>query len=228
MVHSNMTQLLEQVYQGRVAKEQTRMEEYGGKKMAVSVLPSGLKFASVAQHDLEMDTTLYQRDRGELDWDARSMTSTAMLDDGASISNQKGAFYAARPPGFDRYMSHGTSRSNGSDIELARMDSNDQLPLLNPGMNRTRSDIPSRPGSRLAEVDLGSGNMAGVGGGGGRMTPPQGMYRQPAHAGSERSLPPSYTHQAPSMSRQGSAYAESTQGGESNFAGRGAFRNQQR
>ncbi|KDN47923.1 hypothetical protein RSAG8_03343, partial [Rhizoctonia solani AG-8 WAC10335] len=77
MVHSNMTHLLEQVYQGRMAKEQTRMEEYGGKKVAVSVLPSGLKFASVAEHELEMDTTLYQRDRGELDWDARSIASTA-------------------------------------------------------------------------------------------------------------------------------------------------------
>ncbi|KAG8742312.1 hypothetical protein FRC10_001670 [Ceratobasidium sp. 414] len=159
MVHSNMTHLLEQVYQGRVAKEQTRMEEYGGKNMAVSVLPSGLKFASVAQHDLEMDTTLYQRDRGELDWDARSMASTAMLDDAASISQQKAGFYSSRPSGYDRYMTHGPSASNGSDIELARMDSTDQLPLLNrSGMNRAHSDIPSRPGSRLAnEVDLGTG-----------------------------------------------------------------------
>lgn len=40
MVHSNMTSLLEQVYQGRLGKEKTRMEEYGGKKMNVSVLPS--------------------------------------------------------------------------------------------------------------------------------------------------------------------------------------------
>ncbi|KAG8712230.1 hypothetical protein FRC08_014855 [Ceratobasidium sp. 394] len=228
MVHSNMTQLLEQVYQGRVAKEQTRMEEYGGKQMAVSVLPSGLKFASVGQHDLEMDTTLYQRDRGELDWDARSMASTAMFDDSASISQQKAGFYSNRPAGHDRYMTHGPSASNGSDIELARMDSHDQLPLLNrPGMGRTRSDIPSRPGSRLAnEVDLGTG-MVGVDARG--MAPPQAMYRQESQAGSEWSLPPSYQSpvQAPSMSRQGSRDALGAGGyppSETNFAGRGTYR----
>ncbi|QRV98162.1 hypothetical protein RhiJN_26181 [Ceratobasidium sp. AG-Ba] len=234
MVHSNMTHLLAEVYQGRLAKEQTRMEEYGGKQMAVSVLPSGLKFASVAQHDLEMDTTLYQRDRGELDWDARSMASTAMFDDSASISQQKTGMYPSRPTGYDRYMSHGPSASNGSEIELTRMGSTDQLPLLNrPGMNRTVSDIPSRPGSRLAtEVDLGTG-MTGVGVG--RIAPPQQIYRQDSQqglmyhqesqAGSQWSLPPSYTHQpqAPPMSRQGSAgpgYGPS----ESNFAGRGTYR----
>ncbi|QRV84128.1 hypothetical protein RhiJN_12144 [Ceratobasidium sp. AG-Ba] len=234
MVHSNMTHLLAEVYQGRLAKEQTRMEEYGGKQMAVSVLPSGLKFASVAQHDLEMDTTLYQRDRGELDWDARSMASTAMFDDSASISQQKTGMYPSRPTGYDRYISHGPSASNGSEIELTRMGSTDQLPLLNrPGMNRTVSDIPSRPGSRLAtEVDLGTG-MTGVGVG--RIAPPQQIYRQDSQqglmyhqesqAGSQWSLPPSYTHQpqAPPMSRQGSAgpgYGPS----ESNFAGRGTYR----
>lgn len=222
MVHSNMTSLLEQVYQGRLGKEKTKMEEYGGKKMDVSVLPSGLKFASVAQHDLEMDTTLYQRDRGELDWDARSMASTAMFDDSASISQQKAGFYgSSRPAGFDRYMSHGPSASNGSDIELARMDSNDHLPLLKPGMTRGVSDmstIPSRPGSRLAnEVDLGVP---------GRVTPTQ-MYRQDGQ--SEWSLPPSYSghQQAQGMSRQGSSYTGSDNGGPGNVAGRGAFRNQQ-
>ena len=150
------------------------------------------------------------------------MASTAMLDDSASISQQKAGFYASsRPAGFDRYMSHGPSASNGSDIELARMDSNDQLPLLKPGMTRGVSDvstIPARPGSRLAnEVDLGVP---------GRVTPTQ-MYRHDGQ--SEWSLPPSHSghRQAPGMSRQGSSYAGSDNGGAGNMAGRGAFRNQQ-
>lgn len=171
-----------------------------------------------------MDTTLYQRDRGELDWDARSMASTAMFDDSASISQKKAGLYASpRPAAFDRYMSHGPSVSNGSDIELARLDSNDQLPLLNRpgGMARGISDmsVPSRPGSRLAgEVDLGVP--------GGRATPTQ-MYRQDGQ--SERSLPPSYSghQQAQGMSRQGSPYGGSDNGASGNMAGRGAFRNQQ-
>ncbi|CAE6492579.1 unnamed protein product [Rhizoctonia solani] len=229
MVHSNMTRLLEQVYQGRMAKDQTRMEEYGGKKVDVAVLPSGLKFASVAEHELEMDTTLYQRDRGELDWDARSIASTAMLDDSHSIHGAK-----SKPAGYERYMKHGVHHSNESDIELSRLDSRDNVPLLNrPAMTRDMS-LPSRPGSRLArEVDLGVAPPPGIY----HHDSPPGMYRQDSaysqapmmyrqdsqqtaptmyyqasHAGSERSLPPSYRE-------------PSRTGGEANnMAGRGAFR----
>ncbi|KAJ1306005.1 hypothetical protein OPQ81_010720 [Rhizoctonia solani] len=172
MVHSNMTHLLEQVYQGRMAKDQTRMEEYGGKEVSVSVLPSGLKFASVAEHDLAMDATLYQRDRGELDWDARSIASTAMLDETPTKT---------KPAGYERYMKHGPHLSNESDIELTRLDSRDNVPLLNrPAMMREMS-APSRPGSRLArEVDL-------------AVPAPPGIYRQDS---------------APAMYRQDSAYSQ--------------------
>ncbi|CUA66982.1 putative protein C354,08c [Schizosaccharomyces pombe 972h-] [Rhizoctonia solani] len=215
MVHSNMTHLLEQVYQGRMAKEQTRMEEYGGKKVAVSVLPSGLKFASVAEHELEMDTTLYQRDRGELDWDARSMASTAMLDDSPTTHKPK-------PAGYEQYMKHGAHHSNGSDIELTRLDSRDNVPLLNrPGMTREMS-APSRPGSRLArEVDLGIPAPPGIYRQDSAYSQAPMMYRQDSQqaapmmynqaSSSEWSLPPSYG-------------APSRTGSDANIAGRGAFR----
>ncbi|QRW25307.1 hypothetical protein RhiXN_07256 [Rhizoctonia solani] len=224
MVHSNMTRLLEQVYQGRMAKEQTRMEEYGGKKMAVSVLPSGLKFASVAEHELEMDTTLYQRDRGELDWDARSMTSTAILDDSASIHK------SSKPAGYERYMNHGPHQSNGSDIELSRLDSRDNVPLLNrPGMTREMSQ-PSRLGR---EMDLGAAHPGMYRQESSAPPAPPGLYRQDSsvpmmhrqdsqqtapmmyhqasHNGSEWSLPPSYR-------------GPSRQPSEQNMAGRGTFK----
>ncbi|CAE6359927.1 unnamed protein product [Rhizoctonia solani] len=215
MVHSNMTHLLEQVYQGRMAKEQTRMEEYGGKKVAVSVLPSGLKFASVAEHELEMDTTLYQRDRGELDWDARSMASTAILDDSPTTHKPK-------PAGYEQYMKHGAHHSNGSDIELTRLDSRDNVPLLNrPGMTREMS-APSRPGSRLArEVDLGIPAPPGIYRQDSAYSQAPMMYRQDSQqaapmmynqaSSSEWSLPPSYG-------------APSRTGSDANIAGRGAFR----
>ncbi|CAE6534118.1 unnamed protein product [Rhizoctonia solani] len=217
MVHSNMTHLLEQVYQGRMAKEQTRMEEYGGKKVAVSVLPSGLKFASVAEHELEMDTTLYQRDRGELDWDARSIASTAMLDDSPTTYTVK-----SKPAGYEKYMKHGTHHSTESDIELARLDSRDNVPLLNrPGMAREMS-APSRSMSRVAsEVDLGV------------PTPPQ-IYRQDLaysqspimHRQDSQQAAPMMYHQTSNSewSLPPSYHAPRRTGNDANMAGRGAFR----
>lgn len=170
-----------------------------------------------------MDTVLYQRDRGELDWDARSVATTAMFDDSASM-------YKAKPSGYDRYMTHGPALSNGSDIELSRMDTRDNAPLLDRpgGMARGFSDVPSRPSSRLAhEVDLGMS---------GRMTPQSQVYRQGSPAPMQRQGPPpgiySQESQRPMLHAQGSEWslppsyqrAPSRQGSDMNMAGRGAFR----
>lgn len=86
------------------------------------------------QNDLEYDPALYRRDRGELDWDARSTASTAMFDSPISHLG-KSQYYAsntslARLTGYDRYLTGGAQHSQ-SDIELSKMDSI-QEPLLNP------------------------------------------------------------------------------------------------
>ncbi|KEP52413.1 tranport-associated late exocytosis protein [Rhizoctonia solani 123E] len=211
MVHSNMTHLLEQVYQGRMAKEQTRMEEYGGKKVAVSVLPSGLKFASVAEHELEMDTALYQRDRGELDWDTRSIASTAVLDDSPTT-------YKPKPAGYERYIKHGPHYSNESDIELTRLDSRDNAPLLNrPGMMREMS-APSMQASRSRQVDLGV------------PVPPE-IYRQDSaysqaplmhRQDSQQAAPMMYHQTSNSEWSLPPSYREPSR--DANMAGRGVFR----
>jgi hypothetical protein len=103
-----------------------------------------------SQRDLEYDPTLYQRDRGELDWDQRSIGTTNILaGDGASLGPTKSMFYAnpsgrgspapaygrgsPAPSVYDRYMARGPMHHPGasSEIELSRIDSNaDQLPLL--------------------------------------------------------------------------------------------------
>jgi calcium permeable stress-gated cation channel len=102
------------------------------------------------QRDLEYDPTLYQRDRGELDWDQRSIGTTAVLaGDGSSINPTKSAYYAnpsgrgspappygrasPAPSAYDRYSSRGPMHhpNASGEIELARIDTNaDQLPLL--------------------------------------------------------------------------------------------------
>jgi len=137
MLHAKMMHLLPEVYHGRIKNESATMEEYGGQKMEASVLPGGIKIAAVHQSELEYDPALYQRDRGELDWDQRSIGSTAVLtmNDGASLQHAKSQFYAnatpARPAGYDKYISQGPTH----EIEMSRMGrSGDQLPLLaDPG-----------------------------------------------------------------------------------------------
>ena len=69
---------------------------------------------------------MYQRDRGELDWDQRSMALT-MLDE-----SSKSQYGASSPSiaGYDTYLNHGPNMSQ-HDIELSRMDTL-QEPLLRP------------------------------------------------------------------------------------------------
>ncbi|KAG6857190.1 hypothetical protein H0H87_008255 [Tephrocybe sp. NHM501043] len=128
MLHAKMMPLLSQVYQGRIGKEEAKMEEYGGQKLEAQVVPGGIKIAAVSQNDLEYDLALYQRDRGELDWDARSMASTVMFDGPDSAA--KSLYHGSSPsvsklPGYDQYMSGGTYHPQQSEIELPLLNSRD-------------------------------------------------------------------------------------------------------
>ena len=72
------------------------------------------------------DPVMYQRDRGELDWDQRSMALT-LLDE--SPKSQYGAS-SASVAGYDAYLNRGPNLVQ-QDIELSRMDPL-QEPLLRP------------------------------------------------------------------------------------------------
>ena len=94
------------------------------------------------QQDLEYDPQLYQRDRGELDWDQRSVSSTTMLNDNGSVAQLNPTGRASPAPsrlaGYDRYLASGPQ----PEIELSRLD--DQQPLLTAGVRR-----PPAPTSRF-------------------------------------------------------------------------------
>lgn len=122
MLHSNMMPLLAQVYSGRLDKEQMKLREYGGQQMDARVLPGGIRIAGIDQNDLEYDPVLYQRDRGELDWDQRSIATA--LDSTAGFSASGRDSPAPSLPGYGRYLAQGPS-----EIELSRFDP-DQQPLL--------------------------------------------------------------------------------------------------
>jgi len=139
MVHAKMVHLLPQVYHGRLDMDQTGLKEYGGEKVSAAVTSGGLKIAGIEQTDLEYDPTLYQRDRGEADWDARSVGTGTMLSDdfsraGSPVLKQSNTF--GSNPELESYMRHGPKSSlsaSQSNIELSRLDLNrtgDDLPLL--------------------------------------------------------------------------------------------------
>jgi hypothetical protein len=125
MLHANMMPLLAQVYSGRLDHEQTKLGEYGEQQADARVLPGGIRIAGIDQNDLEYDPILYQRDRGELDWDQRSIATA--LDSAAGFP--AGGRHSPAPSlaGYNRYLNHGSR--GGSEIELARIDL-DQQPLL--------------------------------------------------------------------------------------------------
>jgi calcium permeable stress-gated cation channel len=126
MLHANMMPLLGQVYHGRLDSEQTKLREYGGQQMDARVLPGGIRIAGINQNDLEYDPALYQRDRGELDWDQRSIATA--LESTAGFSGGRNS-PAPSLPGYGRYLAQG--RVQDSEIELSRFDP-DQQPLLPP------------------------------------------------------------------------------------------------
>ncbi|KIJ65940.1 hypothetical protein HYDPIDRAFT_87248 [Hydnomerulius pinastri MD-312] len=234
MLHAKMMPLLADVYKGKIGSDKAKLDEYGGQDMAAQVVEGGLKIAAIEQRDLEYDPALYQRDRGELDWDARSIASTAMFShthsDSASLYHQKTHYYAGSvaggraspaPTAYDRYLAKGPSNSQ-SEIELARIgQSNDQLPLLNdPGYGFTdgqnQPPLPPLPGYSSPE----------------RMTPPTrfaspGPLQYPPQSSAYRSPTEGYReaplHRPYPPSRQGSA-SFSNEPPPSNMAGRGVYR----
>ncbi|TFY80097.1 hypothetical protein EWM64_g3912 [Hericium alpestre] len=154
MLHAKMMPLLSEVYRGKISQEQTKMEEYGGQQMDAQVLPGGLRIAAIHQRDLEYDPAQYQRDRGELDWDAGSVSTANMLSDSASVYPSKSQFYvngrgspapSGRLQAYDRYLQHGPQQS---EIELSRLDLpyTDQQPLLPPGSRYNAPSTSSLPG----------------------------------------------------------------------------------
>lgn len=166
LVHQNMIPLLGSVYKGKISREQLKLQEYGGQK-AVGQSVGGIKIAGIeqvrycmasfldnltdcpTQNDLEYDARLYQRDRGEADWDSRTMGSTTVYgSDQASLmtpGNDPSQYFGSplfegspAPTVYDRYGNNGYSlhnpMSSRSDIELARVDTrqqeHDHYPLL--------------------------------------------------------------------------------------------------
>ncbi|CCM03927.1 uncharacterized protein FIBRA_06079 [Fibroporia radiculosa] len=132
MVHANMTHLLQEVFQGKIGSTKTHLDDLGGSRVDATVVAGGVKIAGIDERDLAYDPALYQRDRGELDWDQRSMSSTTLLGDNASKANLFAAAGGRDSPdpskrtGYDRYLAKGPQ----AEIEMTRMDY-DQQPLLN-------------------------------------------------------------------------------------------------
>ncbi|KAJ7039027.1 hypothetical protein C8F04DRAFT_1179016 [Mycena alexandri] len=185
MLHANMAGLLSQVYQGKIGRDQAKLDEYGGQKMEAQVV-QGIKIAAIDQRDLEYDPTLYRKNWAD-DWDNQSMASTTVFGDSSvSLHAAKSHYYAnessstlPRVPGYEKYLAGGpnTPSTGGHDIELSRMDSMNE-PLLSArgnyynqtGMSQTSISTPPSlyqepmtTGSREAPVHR----------------PQQGSYGQP-------------------------------------------------
>lgn len=247
MLHANMMPLLGQVYKGKIGRDQAKLDEYGGQKMDAQVVEGGIRIAAIDQRDLEYDPVQYQRDRGELDWDTRSINSTAMLDSGPSNTN----FYGSSTTllnGYDRdrYLAGGKSSTPGENFELTTMDS-PREPLLSPrsqmyyqqqqGFDSTQSLAPSIPPTmyndgamREAPVHRPQGSQSSVYAG----VP---MDRTMSPFQQERSGSPFVEHRSGSPLDERTAsprpYAgqqrqyshdRGPSGGSGNMAGRGAYR----
>lgn len=149
MLHAKMMPLLSQVYSGKISNDKAKLDEYHGQGMDAQIVPGGITIAAISQSDLEYDPILYQRDRGELDWDARSIASTTLVD---NASTSKPSFSAGsnsnRPQGYDVYLAKGpqSSAMNQSqmDIEMTPIDSMDQ-PLLPYRQDTYAADYPPQP-----------------------------------------------------------------------------------
>ena len=135
MVHANMAHLLPQVYSGKIENDKTRLGEYGGQKVEAQVI-QGIKIAAIDQNDLEYDPALYQRDRGEDNWDNQSISSTNLLSDrGASPAPTA---VGIRNSQLDKYLTKGQP----SEYEMSRLGpaEQDKLPLLDPNFNASLYD----------------------------------------------------------------------------------------
>jgi len=86
--------------------------------------------------DLEYDPALYQRDRGELDWDQRSIATTQILGEGgSSLGPSKSGFFAhgrsspaPQLPGYDQYMIRGPASQFENLPLLENTDGRPQYP----------------------------------------------------------------------------------------------------
>jgi len=124
--------------------------------METTIAPGGIKFAGIEQNDLEYDPALYQRDRGEADWDARSITSSTYLGDNNSVYNLKRGESPAPgyPAGYSDYLARGPRTLPNENIEMSRIRTqDDQAPLLThhpnpslPQMSRQSSTWTPSPG----------------------------------------------------------------------------------
>lgn len=244
MLHAKMMPLLADVYKGKIGSDKARLDEYGGQKMDAQVIEGGLRIAGIEQRDLEYDPALYGRDRGELDWDVRSVASTAIFGhnrgDSASVY-QKTHYHAGSiavvgraspvPSAFDRYATRAPP-SNMSAIELSRLGSSvDHLPLLNDGYHLGGEVPPPLPGYASEGMGRPSSRHATASPAGqaqaryssGSPVPQLPVLSYPPQAGmgygaeGYREAP---VHR-PYSSREGSTYHASRESLSSNLAGRG-------
>ena len=135
MVHANMGHLLPQVYSGKIESDKARLGEYGGQKVEAQIV-QGIKIAAIDQNDLEYDPALYQRDRGEDNWDNQSVSSANLLSDrGASPAPTMVGISHSQ---MDRYLNAAPS----SEYEMSRLGSaeQDKLPLLDHNFNASMYD----------------------------------------------------------------------------------------
>lgn len=147
MLHAKMMPLLSQVYSGKIGNIQTKLDEYGGQKMDAQVVGGGIKIAAIEQRDLEYDPALYRRDRGELDWDAQSMSSNYLMNDASSIraATPLNGSSTSLLPGYEKYLTHGPSVGVES-FEMSAMDS-PREPLLSPRSQYfQQTQLQSSPG----------------------------------------------------------------------------------
>jgi len=174
MLHKNMIPLLSEVYHGKVSSDHSKLDEYGG-----------LKIAAIDQNDLMYDPVLYQRDRGELDWDQRSVALT-LMDNPSSKSQYFAGASSASVAGYDAYLNHDSNNMIQQDIELSRMD-----PLQEPLLRPTSSMVFQQQQGFVSQPSLGISS------------PPSPYYHNnastvsreaPIHRPQERSYSPSPTY----------------------------------
>lgn len=148
MLHAKMMPLLSQVYGGSLGKEQTKLDEYGGQKMEAHVVNGGVKIAAIEQSELEYDLAMFRRDRGELDWDARSMASTAMMDNSSMYNGGTGHAPVGGQYDRDLYLQRGPGSHAGEHYEMATMDSPSQpllAPLYHGGFSASTQELMQAP-----------------------------------------------------------------------------------
>ncbi|EJT96751.1 DUF221-domain-containing protein [Dacryopinax primogenitus] len=149
MVHANMAKLLPEVYHGRLTYGTAKVAEYGNQKLGAQIA-GGITIASVEQNDLEYDPQLYQRDRGEQDWDTRSIASTVAFGSSQEVKSTfvplvEGVHDHEKPKlaAIDSYLQYGpghqagasttslTSSLDDSELNRAAYHGDDNRPLLN-------------------------------------------------------------------------------------------------